>query len=721
MPMGMEGELGGLMGQRSGWLIAVAATTLVAANISVGAAPLRAPVAAAAPAPVAQAPSVSPTSVAEAPDYFTDTWADPLDFSNAEDFDTTPGRRAVGATSAVGNGVLDYRTTSGFGRLYFISSEPTEIDTIGHRQSTFRPLDSNKYTRLGMHAWTDRDMVAYLVWNHCSDGSGSASCQGYKSFHLRAGWHFYDLDLLGANDADSYTDASAPNSIHQSPWNAGPILRLGLQPSGTGVNGVRGLISHLRVFQPGSPGSSATVNTTGGNLWWDVDTTSGNNGYPGQGAGAGILRSVPDGNAVVDFGALGPGSYQLLAESGGSFGSHSAPFVVDAAPRPVVIDPDMAGSGDWSAEVRGNSADFSDPFDVFAMFDGAPSYRNVSVGIGGGELHASGVNSDPQLFFSDAWWNGPPIDATEWHRVSWRITYEGVYGTNSVPGEGLDARFCWQGLQGQVSCSKDVFPATRATTYATSLQRFPPSAVEPGGYSGLGWGGPYSQMVHLFRFDPHEDPGLRNWHLDWLRLSHDDRMPYGGSFNIQFLDAAWEPGTVADIYVDGDGPGGSLGRMILSGHPVVNGVNTVPWNGAGSPPGLYNVNVVLRDPRGSSRLATSTGPLDLPVPGKWTPSGVLDEAYAIPGGIYVAGWAVDPDTPRSPITMRIGVDATAYDIGLASAHHSGLARLRSDLGGAHGFRATVPASPGWHTVCAHANNVGYGSNNIVGCKQVFVK
>lgn len=698
------------MGFRRNAIAAVlGAAVLLAAQLATGSA-LAAPKVPAPRAPevATSTPSLNVGSLAESPEYFTDNVGDPLDFSNPEDFDTS-FRRSRWVATSLHDGLLDYTTLWGAGRMYFVDSSPTDLAVIGHRQSNNNPVLSWKYRRMSFNAYTDREIVAYLVFNHCADGSNAPHCEGLKAVVLKPGWHFYDLDMTGPNDRDSWTGPGIPSSVQGAPWTAGDIAQLSLQPSATGVSGVHGLISHVRLYEPGN---LVVVSGSGGSLWWDLDADPGNNAQ----GGAGVLANVGAGSTAVDFGSLPPGNYRFETQSGSGFSPPSAPYLVDPAPRPVVINPDVAGDGDWFSEIRGNAMDFEDGGDVFPMFDGWPSYRNMNVGLAWGALHADSANPDPQLFLNDAWWNGAPIDANEWHRLTWRAAYDGGWGTNAVAGQGLDARFCWQALQGQPACTKDVFPALPYTTYSVALHTFPPAAVESPGYSGLGWSG----LNHMFRFDPHEDPGGRGFHLDYVRLSHDDRVPHGGNFAIRFYDAAWEQGTVADVYIDGDA-GGSLGALIYQGLGVVPGENSVPWSGQGFAPGIYNVNVVLRDPRGSVRVATSTGPVDLPDPGRWTPFGVLEGAMVSGRSIVVGGWAVDPDAVRAPVSIHVWVDGAGYDTGPAYNSHAGLAWLRKDLGADHGFLRAVPAEPGVHTVCTYAINIGYGDNTSLGCRQLVVK
>ncbi len=666
---------------------------------------------------------LGPSVLSDAPEYFTDMWNDPLDMSNEADFDLTPGRRAVGVSVAMGGGRLDYTTQNGFGRLYFVSSEPTPMHAIGHREANDKPIDTSAMRRIGMRAHTDRDTVAYIVWNRCIGGEADPGCQGTKAIRLQQGWHTYDLDMTGASDLDSYTDPGLPNSVSGAGWVGAPVYQLSLQPSVSGTAGISGLIDFVRIYQPGVAVQSLTVPTGASEVWYDTDTDPSNNGTEqSQGESAGLLMKSSAGSAAVDLGRIPPAEYRLVAAAGTTRSAPSNAFRIDAAPRPVVVDPDMAGSGDWAAEVRGDAFDFSNASDIFRMFDGGPSNRNSDVAVTNGLLAmtSAGRWDDPQLYLTDAAWNNPVLDAEEWNRISWRMGYQGTWGTDPVAGEGLDMRFCWQSLAGAHSCSLDVFPKLGWTDYSVTLQTPDPAAIEAPGYSRIGFGGPNSRFVQLFRLDPHEDPGYRAWFLDYVRIGHNDRIPVNGTFAITFRDDAWESGTTAEVFVDA-GPQAGLGDRIAAGLPVTQGDNVVRWAGAGYGPGEYTVRVRLTDPRGVQRWSESTGPVEIPDPNRWKPFGAFDTAVARGRSIYAAGWTADPDSVRSANSVHLYVDGVGYDLGPARAPRGDVGANRTDLGPYHGWSAEIPAGVGTHSVCAYGINIGHGSHTLLGCSNVVVK
>lgn len=100
-----------------------------------------------------------------------------------------------------------------------------------------------------------------------------------------------------------------------------------------------------------------------------------------------------------------------------------------------------------------------------------------------------------------------------------------------------------------------------------------------------------------------------------------------------------------------------------------------------------------------------------------TPFGFLDAVTVSAGQVTVSGWALDPDT-SDPIDIRVTVDGTPHT---ARADQSrpdvGQVFGKGDL---HGYRATVPATPGTRQVCVVAVNTPAGPDGPIGCRTVTV-
>jgi PKD repeat protein len=106
------------------------------------------------------------------------------------------------------------------------------------------------------------------------------------------------------------------------------------------------------------------------------------------------------------------------------------------------------------------------------------------------------------------------------------------------------------------------------------------------------------------------------------------------------------------------------------------------------------------------------------------PDGLLESAVGVAGAagaVRVAGWAYDPDAPNDAILVRIDIDHIPAATVSAGGPRPDVAKVQKIREGV-GFSATIPATPGTRTVCAHAlNAVGTdGSDTLIGCSFVTV-
>ncbi|MDY1004985.1 hypothetical protein [Curtobacterium sp. CFBP9011] len=103
-----------------------------------------------------------------------------------------------------------------------------------------------------------------------------------------------------------------------------------------------------------------------------------------------------------------------------------------------------------------------------------------------------------------------------------------------------------------------------------------------------------------------------------------------------------------------------------------------------------------------------------------SPFGALDRAAAAPGGVSVAGWAIDPETAKS-IGVTVTSDGKAVKKFTATKSRPDVARAYPKAGPAHGFGATSPVPAGSHRICVTGTNIGKGSNATIGsCSTVNV-
>jgi hypothetical protein len=101
-----------------------------------------------------------------------------------------------------------------------------------------------------------------------------------------------------------------------------------------------------------------------------------------------------------------------------------------------------------------------------------------------------------------------------------------------------------------------------------------------------------------------------------------------------------------------------------------------------------------------------------------SPAGSFDSAVAVPGGVAVKGWTLDPETQSAiPAHVYAGARGTALT---ANVSRPDVARAWPTHGPLHGFDAVVPSPTGEQSVCAYGINVARGGNTLLGCKPVRV-
>jgi hypothetical protein len=381
-------------------------------------------------------------------------------------------------------------------------------------------------------------------------------------------------------------------------------------------------------------------------------------------------------------------------------------------PLPVVDNPAARGGVDYATIARGDPWDMSQPSDIYAP-------QNMSYGFNGTLLNGLSVANNRDAHFGLPL-NGP-IDGSRFHRLFFRVFYEGPYSLGFEPGGGMVARLIWETASrpGVWQDSEDIVVYPGWNDISIDLATSPPSAiVDPDDAVRIGWAG---QLITAVRFDPHEDIAPRRFLVDDIRLS-EDATGYSGAYNIQFHDAAWAPGTTADIYANGT-RGTVGGNRIATNIPVDQGINTFRWAPNPVTPGPFWINVVLK--RGSYQAQKyAYGPLRMtnarsPLYGV-NPLGSLDRATVQPSGVRVQGWALDPETD-GPVQVHFYVDGRGAGSTTANTNRPDVQSRFPGFSAAHGYDTVIAVPQGRHSVCAYAINVGAGGNRQLGCRAVNVQ
>jgi hypothetical protein len=115
------------------------------------------------------------------------------------------------------------------------------------------------------------------------------------------------------------------------------------------------------------------------------------------------------------------------------------------------------------------------------------------------------------------------------------------------------------------------------------------------------------------------------------------------------------------------------------------------------------------------RLAASRG---VPIR-TGNPVGSLDNVVPQLAAVFIRGWAIDPDTAAA-IAVTVHLDSKVTTV-RADSLREDVGRTHPGYGSNHGFRLTLNATPGQHTVCVRAlNAAGPGATVLLGCRTVLV-
>ena len=106
-------------------------------------------------------------------------------------------------------------------------------------------------------------------------------------------------------------------------------------------------------------------------------------------------------------------------------------------------------------------------------------------------------------------------------------------------------------------------------------------------------------------------------------------------------------------------------------------------------------------------------------PNRGSPVGQVDSTRIGPSKVTASGWALDPDT-SAPIIVQMYVDGRANALTWANLSRPDVGAVFPAAGPAHGYSLTMQTTPGPHTLCLYAINVGPGFSRSLGCRAVNV-
>ncbi|MBW3537628.1 MAG: hypothetical protein KY395_07690, partial [Actinobacteria bacterium] len=194
-----------------------------------------------------------PAEVPGAPDYATERFADPWDYSNPDDqrLDSKAGMLNVT------NQRLEV------GRLRFTAQQSATFDPVltwpgdipWGRDGELHPIDASRYDRVSFSMHSPVGAAGGVFWFNCP--TREPSCQGATAFQVFPGWRVYDIPLK--------------NTIAQLEW-SGHITSFRITPnvpSGTALE-----FDWIRLHKSEPPVNITWTDDSPGNdasLYWDRD------------------------------------------------------------------------------------------------------------------------------------------------------------------------------------------------------------------------------------------------------------------------------------------------------------------------------------------------------------------------------------------------------------------------------------------------------------------
>lgn len=497
-----------------------------------------------------------------APDFATETYGDPWDFSNPQDALLDVGPTMALESPRIAGGLLSFDMSRNGYLSPLWGGYPGGLYLDREGGNPDKQLDADRYTHFSMHAYVSEATPAGLMWWNCP--GLDRECMGGQQFLLRPGWNTYNIAVTngGFDLPQAWTGMMTG-------------LRLAISPS----QPVSVSIDWMRAYEP-----VLTAEAPRGAVW----ESSGTGGYDAPSApNRGQVRCglAP----ICDLSSLPPGSYTISTEHG----LHSTTTLRRPA-RPVLLDPDEIGGREYG---ESNPWDFTTPDDVAAAGNvGAMTFGKRLDGVNGPPVY-----NDPHVWLP---LRDGPVDSGYFHRFTIRSGYEGAFRLEDEPGGGTMGRIVWQPEgRSEVQQSEDVvtYGGTRTVTVDLDDANIHETdhTIE---FDRFDWD---FAPVHALRWDPNEDPGVRRWWVERVALRADDEA--GTSFRVRWYDAGFAPGSTVTLYRDDDDQGFD-GTAISGALPQRAGTNVFDWDTSGLVPGSYWVYAVVDGPGGVGR-SYSTGPV----------------------------------------------------------------------------------------------------------------
>jgi hypothetical protein len=506
-----------------------------------------------------------PTTVAAGPDFATEVIGDPWDFCNGEDISPNPDARIGFSNIAFASNPcrLTMTPANSDGNFMILDRGLYGVAINPGRNGRNFPIDANRYRVLSYKFASTTVQSPQVYWfqnpaNHPQgDGIGSrllAQVSGGTQMFAR------DLTQVGQFDSGLWSGLMRG-------------FRLDPNSSAGGSQTYYWVRLTTPVGQSGTPGTQ-TISWSGGSGNATITVTDNSDG-----ASMTVASNVSGTSFLWHYGVLAPGSYTVMVARGASSGTKA--FTINHPPSIEITNPSPTSGEDFATAVLGNAWDMSQSSDYQPI--GSLALTNVS--FSGGQMHATNTANDPAVGLMSYSNNGVPINTLKYRYLTYRFQVDGAYDL----GEGSVARVFWgsasQFLDNTATTSYPIIVWPGMNSYTIDLATLT-SAVD-GGIEAFGAAEPWTAAnKRFFRFDPHEFPQARSFHIDDIKLTA--KPVASGVFNIGFIgsDADGDAATVSFYYDTDTNP--TNGRtLIVSGVP--QGAGQYAWNSTGVPPGEYYI------------------------------------------------------------------------------------------------------------------------------------
>lgn len=500
----------------------------------------------------------TPIKVRASADYATDIFANPWNMADPADIWSNYGNVAG---VSYGGGKFQAITTSSDPQIYLLwpgygGSLATPRDGITH------PISTNKYKTVVFRMYSSADGKGQLYWFY---SQSTANNYNFFDFNVKRGWHIYKLS----------------NSVQwRQKWQGNPI---GLRVDPINKPGAKFAIDWFRATNVNKKAKTFLKwkNTRPNKLKYRLYIDDNKKGRNGLLLGYALPKAS---GKHIRIPYLSPGKYYIYARkvlgSNRSEYSNYVPVRINTPPVINILQPNAAGGQDWASAKLGDAWDMNNAEDVSIMANlSQPSFSGgifSAININ----PASGLVSNDPIFYLNL--RGQKLDAKKYHRLSIVYRYDDAFSLK----RGTMARFAWVNYPSQGwQQTNDILTYNGWNTLTYDLSK---ASLDVGTY---GW----RDLISTLRFDPHEDPGLRRFYIDSVKIAADDTLQ-NGAYLIKFKTKDTDNSTLhLKLLADPDTKRNNGNERLILNKKIKRNSKTFYWKPDKTFNKIYYIYAVISD------------------------------------------------------------------------------------------------------------------------------